>query len=201
VIHQISRVLMLSHLWWGRMHLLLGIHPTLVWNRDLQHSRGWLLQILLWDLLSGRWRWRTWRLHGIFHSFKVRNLGEMVSIMTMLTIKSTGEVCPEVVFFIPPLAFFVISPLMVMVSPNRLVLLGVISPWSWVIIVSFFPFLFGIIRLMGRIFYIQLFKILKFLNGKGLNKVIPSMWLSLWRSNGMWRTRKWKIQIFLCNDP
>jgi hypothetical protein len=31
-IFQIPRVLILSHLWWGRMHLLLGVHHTLVWN-------------------------------------------------------------------------------------------------------------------------------------------------------------------------
>jgi hypothetical protein len=98
-IHRISRVdgpwvLILSHLWWGRMYLLLGIHHTLVWNRVLQHGRGWLLQILLWGLLRGRRRWRTWCVHGFFHPFKVRNLGEMVSIMSMLTAKSAREVRP-----------------------------------------------------------------------------------------------------------
>jgi hypothetical protein len=33
-----------------------------------------------------------------------------------------------------------------------MVLLGVISSWSWVIIVSIFSFLLGIIRLMGQDF-------------------------------------------------
>jgi hypothetical protein len=184
------------------VHLLLGIHHTLVWNRVLQHHRGWLLKILLWGLLRGRWRWRTWCIHGIFHPFEVDDLGAMVSIMTMLTKKGTREVLPEVVVVIPPLAFVVIAPLgvsvpLILVSPSKLALLGVVSPRSEVIIVSIFSFLFGIIRLMGHIFHIHLFKILKFLNGRGLNKVNPSMWLSFWRSNGLWRTRKWKVRIIL----
>jgi hypothetical protein len=101
-----------------------------------------------------------------------------------------------------PLAFVVIVPLGVLVnpilvSPNRLVLLGVISSWSWVIIVFVFHFLLGIIRLMGRIFHIQLFKSMKLLNGRGLNKFNTDVWFSLWRSNQLWRTRKWKIHIVL----
>jgi hypothetical protein len=105
-----------------------------------------------------------------------------VSIMHILTAKRRRELFPEVVL-IPPLEFVVISPLgvlvtLVLVSPNSLVLLGVISPWSWVIIVSIFSFLFGIIRLMGQIFRIQLFKTLKLLNGRGMKKVNPCMWLS-----------------------
>jgi hypothetical protein len=88
--------------------------------------------------------------------FEVGNLGAMVSTMAMLTTKSTREVHLEVVVFFPPLAFFVISPLgvlvpLILIPPSRLVLLGVVSPWSWVIIVSVFSFLFGIIRLMGWI--------------------------------------------------
>jgi hypothetical protein len=182
------------------MHLLLGIHHTLVWNRVFQYRWGWLLQTLLWGLLRGRRCWRMWHIHGIFHLVEIRNLGPMLSIMTMLTTNSTREVFPKVIVVFPPLAFVVISPLEILVSlievsPNRLILLRVIAPWSWVIIVSVFSFLFGIIRLMGQIFHIQLFKILKFLNGRGLNKVNPSVWLSLWRRNGLWRTRKWKIWI------
>jgi hypothetical protein len=77
----------------------------------------------------------VWYVHGIFHPFEVNNLGEMVSIMTMLTTKRTREVHPEVVVFVPPSAFVFISPLGVLVtlflvSPSRLVLLGGISPWS-----------------------------------------------------------------------
>jgi hypothetical protein len=102
---------------------------------------------------EGRERWRTWHIHGIFHPFEVNDLGAMVSIMTMLTAKGTREVHQEV-FVVPPLAFVVIAPLgvlvpLILVAPNRLVPLGVVSPWSWVIIISGFPFLFGIIRLDG----------------------------------------------------
>jgi hypothetical protein len=110
------------------MHLLLGIHHILVWNRVLQHHQGWLLQILLWGLLRGRRRRRTWHIHGIFHLFEANNLGAMVSIMTMITTKSTREVHPEVVVVVPPLVFVVISPLGVLVAPSRLILLGVIAP-------------------------------------------------------------------------
>jgi hypothetical protein len=75
------------------MYLMLGIHHTLVWSRDFQHSRGWLLHILLWGLLRGRRHWRTLRVHGIFHQFEVRILGEMVSVMAILTTKKEREVC------------------------------------------------------------------------------------------------------------
>jgi len=56
-----------------------------------------------------------------------------VSIMSMLTAKSTREVRSEVVVvFVPPLLFVDIVPLgvlvtLILVAPNRLVLLGVIS--------------------------------------------------------------------------
>jgi hypothetical protein len=92
------------------MYTLLGIHDTLVWNRVLQHDRGWLLQILLWGLLRGSRRWRMWCIHGVFHPFETTNLGEIVSLISMLTAKSAREVFPEVVFVIPPLVFFVIFP-------------------------------------------------------------------------------------------
>jgi hypothetical protein len=115
----------------------------------------------------------------------------------MLTANNAREVRPKVVVVFPPLAFVVIVPLGVLVAPNMLVLLGVISSWSWVIIVSIFPFIFGIIRLMGWIFRIQLFKSMKFLNGRGLNKTNTGMWLSLWNSNWLGGTRKWKIWIML----
>jgi hypothetical protein len=167
----------------------------------LQHGRGWFLQILLWGLLRGRRRWRTWSVHGLFHPFEVINLGVMVSVVSMLTTKRAREFCLEVVVVFPPLAFVVIFPLgvlvtLILVAPSRLDLLGFISFWSSVIIVSIFSFLLGIIQLMGRICRIQLFKSMKFLNGRGLNKVNTSMWLSMCRRNQMWRTRKWKIWIF-----
>jgi hypothetical protein len=42
-INRISRVdgpwvLILPHLWWGRVYLMLGIYHTLVWNRVLQYD-------------------------------------------------------------------------------------------------------------------------------------------------------------------
>jgi hypothetical protein len=74
----------------------------------------------------------------------------MVSVMAKLTINNAREVHPEVVVVVPSLVFFFIVPLgvlvtLVLVAPSRLVLLGVISTWSWVIIVLAFSFLFGII--------------------------------------------------------
>jgi hypothetical protein len=47
---------------------------------------------------------------------------------------------------------------LILVSPRGTILLGVISSWSWVVIVYFFSFLLGIIQMMGWIFCIQLFK-------------------------------------------
>jgi hypothetical protein len=177
-IRQISRVGLLSHLWWGMMYVMLGIHHTLVWNRFLKHDRGWLLQILLWGLLRGKRCWRTWRIHGFFNPFEVGDLGEMVSVMSMLTTKSAREFCLEVVVVVPPLVFVVIIPLGVLVAPSRLVLMGVISSSSWVIIVLVFSFIFGIIRLMGQIFHFQLFKSMNLLNGRGMNKVNTDVWFS-----------------------
>jgi hypothetical protein len=117
------------------VHLLLGIHHPLVWNRVLQHSWGWLLHILLWGLLRGRQCWGTWSIHEFFHLFKVGNLGKMLSIMVILTAKGAREVFPEVIVVVPPLAFIVVSPLgvlvpLVRVAPSRVVLLGVVSPRS-----------------------------------------------------------------------
>jgi hypothetical protein len=115
------------------MHLLLGIHHTLVWNGVFQHNRGWLLQILLRGRLRGIQCWRMWRVHGIFNLFEVDNLGAMVSIITMLTTKSAREVLLKRVVVFPPLAFVFIFPLgvlvtLVLVSPSRLVLLGINPP-------------------------------------------------------------------------
>ena len=67
----------------------------------------------------------------------------------MLITKSTREVPLEVVVVVPPLVFVFIYPLGVLVAPNGMVLLGVISCWSRVIIVLVFSFLLGIIQPMG----------------------------------------------------
>jgi hypothetical protein len=131
----------------------------------------------------------------------------MVSIMDILTTKGTREICPKIVFILP-LAFVVISPLgvlvpLILVSLGRLVLLGVVlvPSWSWINIVLIFSFLFGIIRLMGWIFLIQLFKTLIFLNGRGLNKINPNMWLFLWRNNGLGGPGNGKYGLCCGNDP
>ena len=87
-----------------------------------------------------------------------------MSIMTELTTNGTREVGLKIIV-ISPLMFIVITALgvlisLILVAPSRLVLLGMISALTWVVIVPIFSFIFGIIRLMGWIFRIQLFKIL-----------------------------------------
>jgi hypothetical protein len=107
--------------------------------------RGWLLHILLWGLLGGRWCWGTWSISRFFHPFKVNNLREMVSIMAILTAKGTREVFLKIVVILP-LAFVVISPLgvlvpLILVAPDRLVLLGVVwfPPGPGLLLFQFFP--------------------------------------------------------------
>jgi hypothetical protein len=118
-----------------------------------------------------------------------------MSIMTELTAKGTRESGFDSIV-ISPLTPVVIAPLgvlipLVLVAPNRLVLLGLIPTLAWVVIVPVSSFLFGIIRRMGQIFRIQLFEILILLNGRGLNKIHPSV--RVWGNHGLWRTRKWKV--------
>ena len=90
---------------------------------------------MLWGMLRGRQCWGTWSISRFFHPFKVNNLREMVGIMAILTTKGTREVCLKIVV-LPPLVFVVISPLgvlvpLILVSPTRLVLLGVVLVHSW----------------------------------------------------------------------
>jgi hypothetical protein len=127
----------------------------------------------------------------------------MVSIVAILTTKGTREVGPKIVFVLS-LMFVVIFPLgvlvpLILVAPSRFVLLGVIlvPSSSWIIIVLVLAFIFFIIRWMGQIFCIRLFKMVDLLNGRGLNKVNPSMWLSLWRRNRLGRTKEWEVRILL----
>ena len=61
-----------------------------------------------------------------FHLFEVRNLGKMVSIISILTTKSAREVCPKIVFVLPH-SFVVVVPLGCLASPREMVLLGVMS--------------------------------------------------------------------------
>jgi hypothetical protein len=124
-----------------------------------------------------------------------------MSIMTKLTSKGTREVGLKIIV-VSPLKFIVISPVgvlipLVLVAPNRLVLLGVIPALTWVVIVPVFSFLFGIIRRMGQIFHIQLFEILILLNRRALNKIHPNVRVSMWWSHGLVRTKKWKLWIIL----
>jgi hypothetical protein len=120
--------------------------------------------------------------------------------MTELTAKGIRErgsnsivISPLMHVFIAPLGVMIPLILVALVAPGRLVLLGVILALTWVSIVPFFYFLFGISQLMGRIFHIHLFKILILLKGRGLNKIHPGM--RMWGSHGLWRTREWKVQI------
>jgi len=81
-----------------------------------------------------------------------------MSIMTELTTKGTRKVGSKVIVIFP-LMPIVVFPLvflhpLVLVSPSRLVLLGVILTLTWVVIIMVFSFIFGIIRLMGWIFCI-----------------------------------------------
>jgi hypothetical protein len=131
------------------MYLLLSFHNPLVWDGVLQYGGRWLLHILLCGLLRGKWCGGTWSTSRFFHSFEVSNLREMVSIMAIFTTKGKREVCLKIVVVLP-LVFVIISPLrvlvpLILVAPNRLVLLGVIPSWSRIIIVSIFSFLFGIV--------------------------------------------------------
>jgi hypothetical protein len=120
-----------------------------------------------------------------------------MSIMTELTAKGAREGSSNSIV-IYPLTPIVIAPMgilipLILVAPSRLVLLGVIPALTWVVIVLVFSFLFGIIRLMGHIFRIQLFKILILLKGRGLNKIHPGV--RVWGGHGLWRTREWKVRI------
>jgi hypothetical protein len=120
-----------------------------------------------------------------------------MSIMIELTAKGTREVGFNSIV-ISPLMPIIISPMgvlipLVLVDPIRLVLLGLIPALTWVVVVPVSSFIFGIVRWMGRIFRIQLFKILILLNRRGLNKIHPSV--RMWGSDGLLGTRKWKVQI------
>jgi hypothetical protein len=158
------------------------------------------LKILFWGLLSGRRCWRTLCVHGFFHLFEIDNLGELFIIMSILTIKSIREVSSEVIVLLLSWLIVIVSPLGVMVAlilvpPDEIVFLGVISIGSQVVIVSVFPFLLGIIQRMGWIFHIQFLKSMKLLNARGLNKVNVDVWLSQWRRKWLWRTTKMEIWI------
>ena len=128
-------------------------------------------------------------MHGCPHPLEVKNLGAMMSIMSILITYSTRKLSSKI--FVLPLAWYIgiDDPLgvSVLVPPNGMVV-GVIPALAWVVIVPISSFLFGIIRRLGRIFHIQLFKILILLNGRGLNKI--HLGVRMWGSDGLWGTRK-----------
>jgi hypothetical protein len=100
----------------------------------------------------------------------------------------------------------IVSPLgvlvsLILVSPSGTIWLRVISSWSQVDIVLSFSFLLGIIRMMGQIFHIQMFKRMNLLNGRGLNKVNIDMWLSYWGSIWLGGLGNGKYGLFCGDDP
>jgi hypothetical protein len=120
-----------------------------------------------------------------------------MSVMAKLTTKSTREDGFNIVV-ISPLAFFIVAPLgilvpLVLVAPSGLVLWGLIPTLTWVVVIPVLSFLLGIVRWMGWIGYVQLFKTLVLLNKRGLNKIHPHM--RMWGSHGLWRTRKREVWI------
>jgi hypothetical protein len=136
--------------------------------------------------------------HGCPHPLVVRNLGTMMSIMSILITYSTRKGSLKIVVL--PLAWYIgiDAPLgvlvsLVLVAPSRLVLLGLIPSLTWVVVVPVSSFLLGIVRWMGWIGCIQLFKTLVLLSSRGLNKIYPRM--RMWGSHGLWRTRKWEVWI------
>jgi hypothetical protein len=141
-----TRGCILPYLWWGMLHVLLGVYHTLMWDRIWwQDGRG-LLHVLLWCLLRGGLCRRRGKAPRVFKPFEISDLGAMVSVMTELTTKSTRV---DGFNIIPPLAFVVVAPLGVLVSwvlvaPSRLILLGLIPALTWVVVVPV-PSLFGII--------------------------------------------------------
>jgi hypothetical protein len=155
------------------------------------------LYVLLWCLLRGRRCGRMGKTTKVFQSFEISNLGEMMGVMVELTTKGTREVGFNIIF-ISPLASITISPLgililLVLVSPSGLVLLGLIPALTGVVVIPVPSFLIGIVRWMGWIGHIEVFKILVLLNGRGLNKIHPCM--RMWGSHGLWGTRKWEVRI------
>jgi hypothetical protein len=91
--------------------------------------------------------------HGCPHLLEVRNLGEMMNVMSILITYGARKVSSQIVFL--PLVWYIgiDAPLgvLVLVAPSRLVLLGLIPTLTWVVVVLVSSFLFGIVRWVGRI--------------------------------------------------
>jgi hypothetical protein len=186
----------LSHLGWGMLCILLGIDDALMWNRILQHC-GRLLRILL-CLLRGRLRRRRRNTPRVFQPFEIGDLWTMVSVMTIDSTKGT-----RVYGFnrVPPLAFVVIAPLgvlvpLVRVAPSGLLLWGLIPTLIGVVGVPIPSFPSVIVRRVRWVGCIQLFKILILLSSGRLNKIDPH--IGMWGSHRLWRSGKWEIWILWC---
>ena len=120
--------MVLSCLRWGTLCILLCVYHALVWNRILQYGGRGLLHILLLCLLRGRLRRGRGNTPRVFQPFEISDLWAMVSVMTIYATKSRRV---DSFNSIPPWAFVFISPLgvlvpLILISPSRLVLLGVV---------------------------------------------------------------------------
>ena len=101
--------------------------------------------------------------------------GPLVGVMTIDSTKGT-----RVYGFnrVPPLAFVVIAPLgvlvpLVLVSPRRLVLWGMIPALTRIVVIPILSFPPVIVCWMRWVGSIQLFKILILLSSGRLNKIYP----------------------------
>ena len=128
--------------------VLLGVDHTLMWNRILQHSGRGFLHVLLWCLLRGRRCGRMGKTIRVFQPFEISDLGAMVSLMTKITTKGTRE---DGFNIISPLSFVgIISPLgvlvpLVLVAPSGLVLWGLISALTRIVVIPVPSFPLGVV--------------------------------------------------------
>ena len=139
-------IMVLAHLRWGMMRVLLGVYHTLMWDRILQYDRRGLLRVLLLRLLRGRLCRRRGKTSKVLQSFEISDLGEMVSVMTIHSTKSTRV---DSFNSIPPLAFFFIVPLgvlvpLVRVAPNGLMLWGLIPALTRIVVIPVPSFPLGV---------------------------------------------------------
>jgi hypothetical protein len=119
----------------------------------------------------------------------------MVGVMIVYATKGTSV---DGFDSIPPLAFFVIAPLgvlvpMVLVAPRGLVLWGMVPALAWIVVISILSFPPVIVCWMRWVGGIQLFKILVLLSSGRLNKIHPCM--RMWGRVGLWRAGKGEIWI------
>ena len=187
--------MVLSCLRWGTLCILLCVYHALMWNRILQYGGRGLLHILLLCLLRGRLCRGRGKIPRVFQPIEISDLGAMVGVMTVHATKSTRV---DGFNSILPLAFIVIAPLgvlvpLVLVAPRGLVLWGMIPALTRIVVIPILSFPPIIVRWMGWVGGIHLFKILVLLSSGRLNKVHPCMWM--WGCIGLWRAGKGEIWI------